>query len=62
MVKSFAAGANSLMVGSLISGTLETPGEIKGGKSSTEVLPPKLLKFLGEVIYLKEWPQKVRIR
>ena len=32
MVKSFAAGANSLMVGSLISGTLETPGEIKGGK------------------------------
>ena len=32
MVKCFAAGANSLMVGSLISGTLETPGEIKGGK------------------------------
>lgn len=31
MVKAFCAGASSIMVGSLLSGTLETPGEIKGG-------------------------------
>lgn len=31
MVKAFAAGASSCMVGSLVSGTLETPGEVKGG-------------------------------
>ncbi len=32
MVKAFAAGASSVMLGSMLSGTLETPGEIKGGK------------------------------
>ncbi|MGB0453363.1 MAG: IMP dehydrogenase [Bacteriovoracaceae bacterium] len=32
VVKAFSAGAHSIMVGSLVSGTLETPGEIKGGK------------------------------
>jgi IMP dehydrogenase len=32
MVKAFAAGASSIMVGSMLSGTLETPGEIKGGR------------------------------
>lgn len=32
MVKSFVAGAQVCMVGSLLSGTLETPGEIKAGK------------------------------
>lgn len=32
MVKAFAAGASSVMVGSMLSGTLETPGEIKGGR------------------------------
>ena len=31
MVKAFCAGASSVMIGSLVSGTLETPGEIKGG-------------------------------
>ena len=32
MVKAFAAGASSVMLGSMLSGTLETPGEIKGGR------------------------------
>jgi IMP dehydrogenase len=32
MVKALCAGAQSIMVGSLVSGTLETPGEMKGGK------------------------------
>ncbi|MAX67430.1 MAG: guanosine monophosphate reductase [Halobacteriovoraceae bacterium] len=31
IVKAFAAGADSVMLGSMLSGTLETPGEIKGG-------------------------------
>lgn len=31
IVKAFCAGASSVMVGSLVSGTLETPGELKGG-------------------------------
>jgi IMP dehydrogenase len=32
MVKAFAAGASSVMLGSMLSGTIETPGEIKGGR------------------------------
>lgn len=32
MVKAFCAGASSVMVGSLLSGTLETPGEVIAGK------------------------------
>lgn len=32
LVKAFAAGASSIMLGSMLSGTIETPGEIKNGR------------------------------
>ena len=32
IVKAFAAGATAVMLGSMLSGTIETPGEIKNGK------------------------------
>jgi IMP dehydrogenase len=32
MVKAFAAGASTVMLGSMLSGTIETPGDIKSGK------------------------------
>jgi IMP dehydrogenase len=31
LVKAFAAGASSVMLGSMFSGVIETPGEIRGG-------------------------------
>jgi IMP dehydrogenase len=34
IVKALCAGADSIMVGSLLSGTLETPGEVKGGRKA----------------------------
>jgi IMP dehydrogenase len=32
IMKAFAAGASSIMLGSMLSGTIETPGEIKSGR------------------------------
>ena len=48
MVKSFCAGASTVMVGSLVSGTLETPGELKSGMKQYRGTAQSQLRSLGE--------------
>jgi len=51
IMKAFAAGAQTVMLGSLLSGTLETPGEIKGGKKQYRGMASKAaqVSWRGEV-------------
>ena len=53
IVKALAAGASSVMVGSLVSGTLETPGEIKGGMKQYRGMASKA----AQVSWRGEMPQ-----
>lgn len=51
MVKAFAAGASTVMVGSLLAGTMETPGEIKKGQKQYRGMASKAaqVSWRGEV-------------
>lgn len=53
IVKALAAGASSVMVGSLVSGTLETPGELKGGMKQYRGMASKA----AQVSWRGEMPQ-----
>jgi IMP dehydrogenase len=53
MVKSLCAGASSMMMGSLVSGTLETPGEVKGGMKQYRGMASKA----AQVSWRGEMPQ-----
>lgn len=53
IVKALAAGASSVMLGSLIAGTIETPGEIKGGKKQYRGMASKA----AQVSWRGELPQ-----
>lgn len=51
IVKAFAAGAQSVMLGSMLSGTIETPGEIRAGKKQYRGMASKSaqVSWRGEV-------------
>ncbi|MFA6235776.1 MAG: IMP dehydrogenase [Bacteriovorax sp.] len=53
IVKALSAGASSVMVGSLVSGTLETPGELKGGMKQYRGMASKA----AQVSWRGEMPQ-----
>ncbi len=53
IVKALSAGASSVMVGSLVSGTLETPGEVKGGMKQYRGMASKA----AQVSWRGEMPQ-----
>lgn len=53
IVKALCAGASSVMVGSLVSGTLETPGELKGGMKQYRGMASKA----AQVSWRGEMPQ-----
>jgi len=53
IVKALCAGASSVMVGSLVSGTLETPGEVKGGMKQYRGMASKA----AQVSWRGEMPQ-----
>ena len=45
ILKAFAAGASSVMLGSMLAGTIETPGEIKHGKKHYRGMASKAAQF-----------------
>lgn len=53
IVKALSAGASTVMVGSLVSGTIETPGEIKGGMKQYRGMASKA----AQVSWRGEMPQ-----
>lgn len=53
IVKALCAGASTVMVGSLVSGTLETPGELKGGMKQYRGMASKA----AQVSWRGEMPQ-----
>ena len=53
IVKAFAAGASTVMLGSMLSGCLETPGEIEGGRKRYRGMASKD----AQVLWRGELPQ-----